>query len=166
MFDSKPNNLQKISDDPFAYRGYLISVFAELEQYMDICLARQFVPDGDFEEIIAILIDRLNFEAKRTALKALLDKKCTLDGFKKTKNNKFPHSAILDEIRQLSEIRNYFAHYYLCDFFSPGSVIELVEYRNSTTVIKYSKKEFEVIIERIVTVMHFVNDTIGTLKST
>ena len=139
-----------VFDNPHAYRGVFIGQFAELELVMGSFLSLYFVPSGDGNDIMSILIDRLTFESKRTAYKAVLDKIAVKNGFVKTKNNKYAYSELLDEIRKLNEIRIQFAHYYLADAdMDKGHVIALVEFRNSPSVYEYSQEMFDIIFERL-----------------
>ncbi|MCO5951204.1 hypothetical protein [Mucilaginibacter flavidus] len=133
-------------------RGYFIAKFSELEQVIDRYLARYFTIDSPVveQEIIEVLIDRIPFESKRTALKFLLDKKCEEDFLsKKYGNHKRNYKALLENIRKLAHTRNYFAHYQTMPFLQPDSRIGFIQYRDSAKVISFSEKEFDDLMKLI-----------------
>ena len=139
-----------VFDNPHAYRGVFIGQFAELELAISSFLSLYFIPSGDNNDLSSILIDRLTFESKRTAYKTVLDKIALKNGFIKAKNNKYPYSELLDEIRKLNEIRIQFAHYYLADAdMDKGHVIKLIEFRNSGAIWVYSQEKFDSVFERL-----------------
>jgi hypothetical protein len=146
------NKLLKNADED---RGYFISKVSELERCMDMYLANFFVPDDDYfaEQVIEVLIDRINFEGKRTALRVVFDKQTVTDNI--TKGKSVPKSItkkLLEEIRKLSLVRNYFAHYKTTiadEIYDPedntdysNKVIILVQLRDNTTHISYTNEEF------------------------
>ena len=70
------------------YRGYLINEFTKLEVALDKHLLNNFFSLTDYPntyEMREVLLDRMTFDSKRTAVKGILDKKATLSGFIKTK---------------------------------------------------------------------------------
>lgn len=131
----------------YEIRGYFIDCFSHLETMMEMYLTRYFFKGGHPKsfELRTILIDRLTFEAKKTALKFILDSKSERD-FKAGKhgNNKKNYKKLLEDIGKLGKIRNYFAHYQVM-FPSPdgGNLIRLVEGRDQFKVIEYTTKQFE-----------------------
>lgn len=160
------------------YRGKYIFEFSLLEMAIDQCLLYRWLKGGSREagsEFRGILLDRLTFEAKRTALKSLLDVDAKKAGFIKTKNNSYPNGNLFDRIRQLQEIRNYFAHYF--SFSLPNGISQngdpmdyiicLAENRNYevgvTNMIHYSQKQFDDLINEIQEIGNKVSDFRGTL---
>jgi hypothetical protein len=138
----------------YEYRGYFISEFAKLERAIDVYLATYFVPDNPnvSHDLIAILIDRLGFENKRTALRALFDIKNSLDTSNHKKTPIF--KKIIDECGELARIRNYFAHYHpvmITDKMKNENdiVIGLVQFRDSLKIIWYNKTQFSDLIDKI-----------------
>ncbi|MGZ3945810.1 MAG: hypothetical protein ACXVJB_12775 [Mucilaginibacter sp.] len=118
-----------------------------MERAIDINLALYFIKDNPplMHELVEILIDRIPFESKRTALKAIIDKTDEED-FKAGKHgkNKKNHKNLLEDIRKMAHIRNYFAHYhpvYLGN--NPQWVIGLVQFRDSAKIIGYTQDEFD-----------------------
>lgn len=106
--------MNAILNSPDEYRGYFISQFSELENVVDMFTADHFIPDNEYwaHELIEILIDRIPFESKRTALKIVLERKAVTDKITKgTFTSKSIHKKILEDIRRLAHVRNYFAHY-------------------------------------------------------
>lgn len=133
-------------------RGLFIAAFAEMEAQIDDYLSTYFTIDNPNKglEIIEVLIDRIPFESKRTALKVLLDQKDDRD-FKAGKhgNKKKNHKKVLEEIRKLAHIRNYFAHYSDHPFAIEDKVLAFRQYRDKTKLITYSLKEFLELIDDI-----------------
>lgn len=130
-------------------RGIFISEFATLEKTIEFYLAKYFVPEISKQyEMIEIIIERLTFDAKRTALKTILDKKMGLKGFVPTNTKKYPSGKFVEELRKLQVKRNEFAHYHLADNID-GYCIRLVNFRDKTNVIEYTKSEFRDIINHI-----------------
>ncbi|MDB4922259.1 hypothetical protein [Mucilaginibacter sp.] len=134
------------------YRGYFISEFAKLERAIDLFIANYFIQKNPrlHNEIISVLIDRLSFDGKRTALKALLDLKYpkieNIHNSGKVRNFK----KLLDEIGKSSRIRNYYAHYFSVDYSNfPQVAIALVQFRDSVNIIIYKKNEFDKQIQDI-----------------
>lgn len=144
-------------DSPHAYRGYLINKFCELEIKISNYLALTFGNGND--DILTILVDRITFEAKRLAYKDLLNRREIANGFVKTKSNKYPHTFWMNELRELIEIRNQFAHFILAQDNERECVIALIEFRNSAGVIIYTKDMYDAILERINHVEHFIETT-------
>ncbi|HWZ02014.1 MAG TPA: hypothetical protein VNX40_00315 [Mucilaginibacter sp.] len=137
--------------DPHYYRGLFISKFSMVELFMDAAICFYFTRDEEMaKDLIFMVINRLTFESKRTAFKAILEKISIADGFKKTKNNKWPYSELLNEIRLLNDHRIYFAHYAIFGGKSTDeNVIELMEYRDQKKRIIYSKAEYYKLIKRL-----------------
>ena len=133
------------------YRGKLINDFCNLELAIERYLVRYFLDKTtERRELKNLILDRLTFEAKRTALKTMLDSYEEKRGFIKTKSNKYPQSDLLNEIRLLNDQRNYFAHYYLAiPVKEEKLVICLAEYRDFVKTHKYTEEKFNAIIERI-----------------
>lgn len=105
------------------------------------------------------ILDRLTFEAKRTAFKGLLDKKATEDGFIKTKSNSWVHGKLIDNIKKLNDQRVYFAHYYLAYPRPHGKyVICLVEYRDTLKSHDYSEEQMDLLIAEIKKVAKDIED--------
>ena len=132
-------------------RGRVINEFAILEKIIEGYLTSYFIGSSDKrDEFWHIILDRLNFEAKRTSLKTILENKAKKDGFIKTKSNKYPDSKLLEDIRKINEHRIYFAHYAL---ITPNektdSIIILMEYRNNMKKITYTSDEFVKLINYI-----------------
>jgi hypothetical protein len=137
--------------NPNEYRGRLISTFSVLEKAIEYFIAKHFVASEETAlEMMQVILDRMTFEAKRTSLKYILDKRSDRSGFKKTKNNSYPSSKFLEEIRLLNDERNIFAHYVLgTENYKKDSVIELIKFRDNSTLLTYNSKEFAKIIVRI-----------------
>ncbi|WP_461460439.1 hypothetical protein [Mucilaginibacter sp.] len=133
------------------YRGKMIEEFCKVELALERYLAAYFlkIPE-ERREFKNYILDRLTFEAKRTAFKGLLDKQATEDGFIKTKNNKWAHGSLVDQIKKLNDQRVYFAHYYLAYPRPPGKyVICLTEYRDTLKSHDYSADRMELLILEI-----------------
>lgn len=146
----------------YEYRGYFIDKFSELEQAMDKFLADYFVPyDESFaNELTEILIDRINFEGKRTAIRFIFER---LEVTNKIRGiDATPKSVkknILEDIRRLSLVRNYFAHYQSLDISSlsyldltkdiKGIVIILMQQRDETSYITYTEEDYYKEIDKI-----------------
>jgi hypothetical protein len=140
---------------PHEYRGFTINEFTKLERALDKHLLNKFFPNSSPSDQVCyqmheVLLDRLTFDGKRTAVKGLLDQRELNSGFVKTKNNSFKHGKLIDEVRQLIEIRNYFAHYLMVvDNANSDSVLTLLQFRDSTKLIVYTQGDFEKLIHRI-----------------
>lgn len=134
-------------------RGKFLNEYTFLEKAIEFCLISHFISDKDKQLMfVEIVLDRMTFEAKRTALKALLDRKATDNGFIKTKNNKYPFGKLFDEIRILNDQRNCFAHYHLV--LPPidsqeNYVIGLSQYRDKLNYLLYTQELFDKWIVRI-----------------
>lgn len=144
--------MTKALNTPDEYRGYFISEFAKLERVIDIFFAHYFIRDNNpkyHNELISILIDRISFESKRDALKVVLDliylDKTAHNGGKKVKEFK----VLLDEIGKAARIRNYYAHYLSTNLRDETIAISLVQFRNSSNIIVYTKDEFNNQISQI-----------------
>ncbi len=127
----------------YHYRGMFIDKFCFLEVEIERYLGRSFLTvPSEINHFKFIILDRLSFESKRTALRALL-------------KEHFPdstHKNLLDEIKRLNDKRNHFAHYYLAlDKIGTVSdnVIMLTEYRDGIDVIIYDIERFDRAISRI-----------------
>jgi hypothetical protein len=149
MDDKKePEKIRVEFKNAYEIRGYFIDRFTNLEQMMDMYLARYFFK-GDNPKAIetrTILIDRLTFESKKNALKYLLDAKSDRD-FKAGKygNHNKNYKKLVEDIVKLGKIRNYFAHYQamLPSGQNDGILVRLVEGRDTFKVIKYTTSQFE-----------------------
>jgi hypothetical protein len=118
------------------------------------------VESNDFKNII---LDRLTFESKRTALKTLLDVKAIKSGFVKTNSNSFPTSKLIEEIRLVNFERINFAHYvHMVPWSKDDSIITLVEHRDSIKFKSYTLEKFNKIIERIQKATDEVRSVYGT----
>ena len=133
----------------YAHRGRIIDCFTRLELNIDEYLVRYFDVQNitDFK---CVILDRLTFEAKRTSLKAILDKKALEGGFIKTKNNSYPHSKMIEQLRRLIDERNHFAHYLLS---IPQEIndlypVVLIEFRDSKSLIGYSQADINALISQ------------------
>jgi len=136
--------------NPNEYRGYFITQFAKLERSIDVYLAEYFLLNNinGVNEIIEVLIDRITFESKRTALKVLLDKKHASNTDPKKRGN--PYKKLLDELRKTAEVRNWFAHYHLVvTNHDKNLVIGLLQFRDSTNIKSYTHAQFEKLIDDI-----------------
>ncbi|OOQ60916.1 hypothetical protein [Mucilaginibacter pedocola] len=131
------------------YRGIFISEFATLEKAIEYYLADYFMgsPAKNYE-MIEVIIERLSFDAKRTALKTILDKRMDSTGFKPTGTKKYPSGKIVEEIRKLQVIRNAFAHYHLADK-RENFAIRLVNFRDKAEVMEYTIDQFNKEISKI-----------------
>lgn len=98
--------------DSMYYRGQIISDFSVLEKRIEFIISDYFLGKLN-NTFISIILDRLNFEAKRASLKAIFDELEKKSGLFKTEGNANPHKKIFDEINSLSIKRNHFAHYTL-----------------------------------------------------
>jgi len=136
------------------YRGYFITEFSRLERVMDVYLARYFMQtEHNVNELISVLIDRISFEGKATALKALFDRKNAHDEFINNQHDKKTYKKITDGLRSVAQKRNWFAHYHLIDVVHDKNiVIGLIQFRDSTNLITYAHKEFENLITEILKV--------------
>lgn len=146
-------NQKEFIENSCYYRGKLIDEFCNLELEIERYLVRYFLDDPDDRRALKnLILDRMTFEAKRTALKAMFDEQSIKNGFIKSNRNSYPNSDLLNEIRLLNDQRNYFAHYYLAlplDDDCKNSVICLTEYRDGIKVHSYTEEKFESIIQRI-----------------
>ena len=137
---------------PDEHRGYFISEFAKLERVIDLYFAHYFIRNDNpkfHNELISILVDRIPFESKRTALKAILDllyvDKSAHNGGKKAKEFR----VLLEEIGKMARIRNYYAHYLPVPIPEEELAIALVQFRDSVNIIAYTKEEFNNQIKQI-----------------
>jgi hypothetical protein len=141
-----------VLNNPEEYRGYFIAEFAKLERVIDSYLATYFTDDPKkVYYMISILIDRIPFESKRTALKVMIDNKDDED-FKAGKhgNKKVNHKKLLEDIRKLAHIRNYFAHYLALTFGEKyQQAISLAQFRDGLNIIHYSHEAFFEEIDKI-----------------
>ena len=149
------------------YRGYLINEFTMLERALDKHLLLHFYPTDDANSrshyrMHEVLLDRMTFDGKRTAVKGILDNKVISEGFKKTKNKSYPHSKILGEVRELIEIRNFFAHYLTVIDHAKETVITLLQFRDSTKLLQYTQQDFDELVERI---MKATSDVLGLIRT-
>ncbi|HTD97992.1 MAG TPA: hypothetical protein VK668_01845 [Mucilaginibacter sp.] len=157
------------ADKAHYYRGNLINKFSGFEKAVEYFIGNYFMAGNlKLNEMMNVLLDRMTFESKRTAFKAILDKKELDKGFIKTKNNSFHHSEFFNEIRLLNDQRNYFAHYVLViSSEAKDKIIGLAEFRDSMNIIWYSLPEYNAIIHRVYTVTEKVRKlTDELLKST
>jgi len=148
------------------YRGYLINEFTKLERALDKHLLFHFFPNDDVNSRVCyrmheVLLDRMTFDGKRTAVKGILDNKSVSEGFIKTKNNSYPNGKLFDEVRQLIEIRNFFAHYLSVVSHRKDTVIVLLQFRDSTKLFEYTQADFDDLVNRIVKA---TNDILGLIK--
>src|ERR1700761_274406 len=147
----QPSTFEEFIDNSYYYRGKLIDEFCHIEMELERYLVRYFLhTKPERRELKNLIFDRMTFDSKRTAFKAMLDKKAVENGFVKTKTNSYLHNNLINEIRLLNDQRNYFAHYYLAIPLNVTEyVIMLAEYRDSVKVHKYTFEKYNTIIERI-----------------
>jgi hypothetical protein len=134
------------------YRGLLINEFCGLEKSLEFVLSSYFIKrDKTAIELMTIFLDRMTFEAKRTSLKYILDKVDVAGGFKKSKNNSYPSSSFIEELRLLNNERNYFAHYSLVipEDGNYDKLIGLAEFRDYAKIFWYTEDKYSKTIERI-----------------
>jgi hypothetical protein len=134
------------------YRGYFIEEFSKLERAIDMFLSTYFFPNDSemAHTLIVSLIDRIPFENKRTALKYLLEKKnwSEISYNKSGRSSQF--SKLLNEISEMGQIRNKFAHYPLVTSFGKtDEAIGLLRFRDDLKTNSYTVVEFWQIIARI-----------------
>jgi len=149
---NKTNPQQNYVTRAVAYRGSVLNECIYLENAISFYIINYLLgtsTDGNLEkhfEMQELLLDRMTFEAKRTTLKAILNKKSIAAGFVKNKSTSYPHSDLIHEIRRLNDHRNYFAHYLLYEDASMTEEdmekIGLIEFRDTSKVIWYTEKEF------------------------
>ncbi|RWY53956.1 hypothetical protein [Mucilaginibacter gilvus] len=149
-------------------RGLLINEFSGLEKKIERFIVTYFLGDSNMQnEMSDVLLDRLTFEAKRASFKSIIDKRSVKNGFKKSKNNKYPESALFDEIRRLNDHRIYFAHYIMVmPSTIDENIIGLAEFRDSVKILWYSEKEYQKLIADINRVSDKIELMIEDLKST
>ncbi|SHN30508.1 hypothetical protein SAMN05216524_10942 [Mucilaginibacter sp. OK098] len=133
------------------YRGFLLAQFAALETTIDVYIASYFIDSDKKYDLMNIILNRLTFEAKRTALKTILDRK-TPD-FIKTKNNTWPSSKFIEELRLLNNERNIFAHYVDTFKESETAIISLMEFRDKSKIVEYDWSKYELIVKRILSAL-------------
>jgi len=138
-------------ENPHYYRGVFISRFALMETTLDNWLSSNFSDDINKRiQLIELLIDRLTFEAKRTAVKTLLEKRAKKNGFVKTKNNRWSHSTLLDNLRFINEYRIYFAHYAMQDkTCTHERLVGLLQMRDNKNVKWISKIQYDELMSKI-----------------
>jgi len=147
------------------YRGLFITEFSRLERVVDLYLAKYFTKDEhNANELISILIDRISFEGKATALKALFERKNTFDEFMNNRHDKKTYKKITDGLRSVAQKRNWFAHYHLLDVVHDQSiVIGLIQFRDSTNLITYNHKQFENLIAEILNLKNQIINLLNEL---
>lgn len=145
---------QEYTSKSYHYRGLVISTFNTLEKRIEIMMSHYFTKKLD-TSFISIILDRLNFEAKRTSLKALFEQMEMDTKLFSSDNNLKPNKKIFEEIRLLSLERNYFAHYILAfpDNYNDYAIV-LSENRDRLTSDKlknrfYSHEKINSIVNRI-----------------
>ncbi|WP_158798110.1 hypothetical protein [Pedobacter sp. L105] len=107
----------QINERSIFYRGSILNFCIALEKAMDLFVASYLTNDRyKQQEIMVLLLDRMTFEGKRTTVKSILYKAEEKAGFVKTKKNSYKHSALIEEIREINQIRNYMAHYLLATY--------------------------------------------------
>lgn len=138
------------------YRGFLLAQFAALETTIDVYIASYYLDSDKKYDLMNVILNRLTFEAKRTALKTLLDRKSP--NFIKTKNNTWPSSKFIEELRLLNNERNIFAHY--VDTFKENetAIISLKEFRDKSITIEYEWPKYESIVKRITSAIKKLQD--------
>jgi hypothetical protein len=155
--------MNKILNNPDEYRGFFISQFAELEVSIDMFLAYYFIPNDQncAMELIEILMDKITFENKRTALRSIFERKeLTSEKIGKKKViQKSIYKKLLDDIKKLSVVRDYFTHYKAIDFdyselYSPrikdkDITIELIKLSADNDTIIYTNAKFYGEIDKI-----------------
>jgi hypothetical protein len=105
------------------------------------------VESNDFKNII---LDRLTFEAKKTALRAMMDQKSIQDGFIKGKKA-YPSKKLIDELTYLNNEGVAFAHYVAVIPWTPdNTILTLYENRDKMKPRTYSKEKLQEILQRIV----------------
>ncbi|TFF35223.1 hypothetical protein [Mucilaginibacter psychrotolerans] len=142
--------------DKHYYRGFLLAQFAALETTIDVYIASYFIDSDKKYDFMNIILNRLTFEAKRTALKTILDRK-TPD-FVKSKNNTWPNSAFIEELRLLNNERNIFAHYVDTIKHDESAIISLMEFRDKSKIVEYDWPKYESIVKRILSALKKLQD--------
>ena len=152
--------------NPNEYRGYFITEFARLERIIDVYLARSFAnTEHHMNLLISVLIDRINFEGKATALKTLLDRKNVWDEFQNDRHDKKIYRKITDGLRSVSQRRNYFAHYHILDVVHDKNiVIGLIQFRDSTNLITFTHEQFENLVAEIMNLKKQIISLLGELS--
>lgn len=132
-------------------RGFLINEFSGLEKSLERYIGIYVLGEsGDLDRLINIILDRLTFEAKRTAFKTIRNNIAIENGFVKNKSNKYPDSDLIHEIRRINDHRIYFAHFMIVmPDINSDKVISLVEFRDSTKIISYTEDEYNKLIADI-----------------
>ncbi len=133
------------------YRRKFINEFNFLEKLIENYLIRHFQIIGpNAEDFANIILDRLTFQSKKESFYALMNKKVTNQGFKKTNNNSYPHGKLFKDITEIQDERNAFAHYDLMIPIDYSKIcIVLAEFRDSEKRHEYTFKEFEDLILKI-----------------
>jgi hypothetical protein len=137
----------------YYYRGVVINTFTSLERNMEMILTNHFIVQEDATletQFVFVILDRMTFESKRTSIKSLVDQKSIENNFIKTKNNSYPHGKLFDEIRQLQELRNNFAHHSIAiPNEETDHVIGLAGMRDKIDIVWYTRDEIDKINRRI-----------------
>lgn len=136
------------------YRGLVINDFILLEIIIEQIITDEFfgvnstnIKANQFKNII---LNRMNFDAKRTALKYIFDRMQEDNGFIKTKNNSYPNSKVINEVRLLIDERNRFAHYLSMQPVKEGNtVLVLAEFRDKGKFHYYSEEDINALRKRI-----------------
>ena len=138
-------------NNSYFYRGLVINTFVNLERTIDSHLADEFITNKSKRvKFYQIVLDRLTFEAKRTALKAILDRKAIAKGFVKTGGNSYPHGKLLEDIRHLQDKRNNFAHYtMMIPTEDKGYVIGIAEFRDKFKPMWFTSEDIQLLIDKI-----------------
>jgi hypothetical protein len=143
---------EPIKKDKHYYRGFLLAQFAALEATIDVYIASYYIDSDNKYDLMNVVLNRLTFEAKRTALKTILDRK-TPD-FVKTKNNTWPSAKFIEELRLLNNERNIFAHYVDTFKVSETAIISLMQFRDKSQVVEYDRPKYLSIVNRILAALH------------
>jgi hypothetical protein len=149
--DTRVNPAEYV-ENSYKYRGQIISEFSGMEKAIELMISRYFFETNtyntsNFKEII---LDRLTFEGKRTALRVIFLNNAIKNGFKPSQTKSHPDKELFEEIRKLNDERVRFAHH--CVVIPSnynGSVIGLADTRDNMKANFYTKEEIENILKRI-----------------
>ncbi|MBD1364462.1 hypothetical protein IDJ77_11640 [Mucilaginibacter sp. ZT4R22] len=163
--------IKQINDRAIGFRGTILNQTVILEKAIDQYISKYLTPDVNKQnEIISLLLDRMNFEGKRTTLRAILEKKDLENNIVKTKNKPSKNKPLLESIRQINDLRNYMAHYLVLTIGEAltkfPEEIGFIEFRDSVKVHWITNEVFIDNVREIQEISKLISSMTTKLKST
>lgn len=169
MTDDEKTKLKEIEETAIFYRGTILHECIILEKTIDDFIAKDISLDEEVGvRVFQILLERMTFDSKITAMSAIMDDAQRIAGFIKTKKGRYPHADLIKNIKTIKDERNYFAHqpaWIRPDVLDHYPSVAFVNFRDTAKIEFYDQTRVSKLIELIHGVVKEIEELIYQMET-